>query len=157
MIGPGAYNPEIEAIKSKARTMIIYRTPKNDKKLATDKIYQYINEIKSINKTQSDYNALTYKGSMQRKNNALMWRKPKEKEMQEEDNSPGPGTYNAIDTLIAQNPRTITFGTQERTIRLLNKDNNFIVKTSNDEKLPEVGSYFKKTHFRWKADPYPSI
>eukprot|EP00826_Nyctotherus_ovalis_P045124 TRINITY_DN4950_c0_g1_i1.p1 TRINITY_DN4950_c0_g1~~TRINITY_DN4950_c0_g1_i1.p1 ORF type:complete len:210 (+),score=54.31 TRINITY_DN4950_c0_g1_i1:169-798(+) len=153
-VGPGAYNPELEAVRSKAKTMIIYQSPKEDRKQITDKMYKFISEIRPVNRSD-EYDMVSYAECVQRKNNAIMWRKPRKKENREEFSSPGPGSYNAID-YAAQNQRQIVFGTQERTVGVLSKNNNFLIKTRNDEALPEVGSYFKKTYFKWKTDPYPS-
>ena len=137
---------------------MIYQSPKEEKKLITDKIYQYINEIKSINKAPDEYKTVTCSEAFQKKNNSLMWRKPKKQsEKPDEFNSPGPGSYNAIDSLITQRHRAATFGRQKREIRILNNDNKILISTKNDEVTPEVGTYFKKTFFKWKFDPYPSI
>jgi len=143
-LGPGSYNPKLEAIKARARTIKIHQPPVMSD---TNKLFKYIDEFKPIKKP-------IYKKPL-KKHSLLHHRKPIDNTNSTKSilaTIPGPGSY---DILITDKSKTYTFSAQEYKSKILNKDNKFIIITQDDT-IPEVGSYFKGNFFRWKTDSYPS-
>jgi len=149
-IGPGAYNPVFENVKSKTKTMILYKQPKPANRNVVDKIYQYINEVKSMSFSDQKIDSQkseTQKYKQMNKNNSN-WLGSRAEKINEiaRNESPGPGSYNAVNNSFLLNKKSLhrrgTFGTQKRSDIILNKDNKILIKTCGENDVPGAGTYF---------------
>jgi len=148
-VGPGAYNPDIEATRTKRKVMIIYQSPKQS--TVVDKIYKYLNEIKAMGNHRKEIE----KESLQKKSYSYRWHRPERKCKEQLDDNPGPGSYDTKDSLLSSN-KALKFNAQGRDVTILNKDNNLLITTSNAEPTPGVGTYFPSSFFKWSYSKYPS-
>ena len=151
-LGPGSYNPDCELIKSKVKTMMLYKM--GEKNIAIDKVYSYLDEIQAMK--APNYDIIVDPDPIKKVNNIPIWRKPDKERIIEHGKTPGPGSYDANDKLVFRSINVSSFGTQKRDVGILNKYNNLLIKTGHERPIPGVGTYFKGNFFKWKHNSYPS-